>query len=69
MCPDIWPDIRYTARADIRYPAKLLAGYPVAGYLAKSVSGATLNLYLAAQCRVPFSSSEHCATTTFQWIH
>ena len=27
---------------DVRYPAKLLAGYPAAGYPAKSVSGTTL---------------------------
>ena len=34
--------ILYPARPDIQYLAKLLAGYPVVGYLAKSVSGATL---------------------------
>ena len=34
----------FTIQPDIRYPAKLLAGYPAAGYSAKSVSGTTLLL-------------------------
>jgi len=35
----------FTIKPDIRYPAKLLAGYPATGYPAKSVSGTTLDKY------------------------
>jgi hypothetical protein len=53
--PDIWPDIRYPAltdiRPDIRYPVFMLAGYP-----AKSVSGAFLMAILATFLRGTY----HC---------
>ena len=48
----IKPDIRPDIRSNIRHPAKLLAGYPAAGYPAKSVSGTTLVVCKNVVCAV-----------------